>query len=119
MFRGLMVTSAALLGLAGTLALPSQAQADARVRVGWRGGSVTVGVWDRPLPPPPPVYVSPPVRVYRPVVAVPVVAHYHVMYRTCSHEPWCEYGRYDCHHEAHRVERRLERRGFQARVVHH
>jgi hypothetical protein len=45
--------------------------------------------------------------------------HYHVMYRTCDHVPWRTYGTFDCHDQAHDIERMLRRRGFEARVVHH
>ncbi len=45
--------------------------------------------------------------------------HYHVYYRHCDGYRWRLYGTYDSHHRAHRVERSLEHRGYQARVVHH
>lgn len=45
--------------------------------------------------------------------------HYHVRYRTCDHEPWQTYGTYHNHDRAHDIVRYLQRRGFEARVVHH
>jgi hypothetical protein len=77
---------------------------------------------DQPLPlPPPPGQPQPfptqplPVPAPRPQPA----PHFHVVYRICEFEPWAVYGTYDCHKQSHDVARALQRRGYEARVIHH
>jgi hypothetical protein len=45
--------------------------------------------------------------------------HFHVMYRICEYEPWELYRTVDCHDDAHALARALQRRGYEAKVIHH
>lgn len=45
--------------------------------------------------------------------------HFHVMYRICEYEPWELYRTVDCHADAHALTRALQRRSYEAKVVHH
>lgn len=103
MFRKLMLTAVAGVGLGAPLTMTSEAKAS-DIRVEFRGGRIGIG-YDRHGG----RYRD---RDYH-------RAHYHVLYRRCSHEPWREYGAYRCHEIAHEVEEMLEDRGYEARVVHH
>jgi hypothetical protein len=128
MYCSFMLACAAALGLAAPLTFTPHAQAGPRLEIDIRAGSYPYrpayrgyyrgygyGVrYGRYYPPVPvdddvdPGYVRP-----------PRACHYHVLYRTCHHTPWREYGTYHCHELAHEVEESLLARGYEARVVHH
>jgi hypothetical protein len=76
-----------------------------------------------PYPPVDYVYPRPVVRERIVVAPEPVVVvprrHFHVLYRTCHHSPWREYGSYRSHGLAHDVVDELRFRGYQAKVLHH
>jgi hypothetical protein len=134
MKRTTLLTPLAALGIAAALALAGQAQAGPRISVGI---TLPFGPAYRPYPAyrhhhhhhhaipvrvAVPVVPVAPVAPVAPVPVVPVVpraAHYHVLYRDCPYSAWQEYGAYDCHDAAHRVERSLLYAGYQTRVVHH
>ena len=140
MCRSLTLACAAALGLAAPLTFAPHAQAgprfeiDVRVgshpyRPGYPGGyyrGYGYGVRYGRYYPPAPVAVPAPVPapeddhdVGPGYVRPPLERHYHVLYRTCDHVPWREYGTYNCHELAHEVEVSLQARGYEARVVHH
>jgi hypothetical protein len=129
MIRTLLLATVTTLGLTAPLALTSEAEAKTKVNLnisfgggykhynpGYGHGHYYPPVVVKPVPVYSPGYT--PAPVYTP--APPIVEnHYHVMYRRCNHEPWREYGTYNCHEAAHGVEMMLRSRGFEATVEHH
>jgi hypothetical protein len=130
MFRKFLLTSVTALGLVAPAAMPASAEAgEFRLEIsrskGHYGG---YGYGARPYYD---SYSSRPYygaasdysyrRLPEPVGYLPAARtkHYHVMYRRCDHEPWREYGAYNCHEMAHEIEEGLVCRGYEARVVHH
>ncbi len=103
MLKNLLFATVATVGLVSTGEL-TQAKAD----VPWNIG-INFGCPGYPTYYPPSYY--PPRPIER--------DHYHVEYRAYRYGPWVRYGAYRSHGLAHDVEERLERQGYNARVVHH